>query len=109
MAVTIAGPVPRSDGDRDDREQVGRRARRRRPSASRSGDRRHAEREARRDDRDRPRRRERRRSDARTRRSRCRGVVGDSAPPRTIRRASRLTRTNSVKWRHGWMWLGSPA
>ncbi len=34
---------------------------------------------------------------------------GAAQPPRTIRRASRVTRRNSVKWRHGRMWLGSPA
>ena len=34
--------------------------------------------------------------------------AGHRQPPRTIRRASRLTRMNSVKWRHGRMWLGSP-
>ncbi len=30
-------------------------------------------------------------------------------PPRAIRRALRVTRTNSVKWRRGRMWLASPA
>jgi hypothetical protein len=30
-------------------------------------------------------------------------------PPRTIRRASRLTRRKLMKCAHGRMWLGSPA